>query len=459
MKTSKRLLLVGLILIIALVLLGCSSGANTTDNTADDTSEDAGDTSGDDVSEDTGDDEVVELVWMRFSEGHDVELELMEEFNAAHPNIHVTADTVPAEDNYPKLVLTSEAGTPPDVYMTYFTLGAATNGLAMDLTPFIEAEGDAWFNNLSPNGWAFHEYAGAYYAAPWRVAPGMIIMNNDLLAKADLEAPTGEWTWEEYLEYAQAMTNPEEDEYGACIIGSAEDPGTDYQFYPFLFQAGGVMIDDQGLSAFDSEAGAEALQFLHDMINVYEVVPPATTSATANTCIDLLAAGKVGMYLNASLWLGIIRSIYPDANITIAPAPVGARAATLVGGTGLGMSPLTEHPDEAWEFIKFMISDESMARWAGEFGFTPPNVTLLEDPEFLADPEQATVAYSILNQTMYSLSHYPNNAELESILRSYIQAAYLGDMEPAEALEMAAAEWDPILEEYQGDEWWDQWLK
>jgi len=122
------------------------------------------------------------------------------------------------------------------------------------------------------------------------------------------------------------------------------------------------------------------------------------------------------------------------------------------------MSPITEHPDEAWEFIKFMTSEDAMRRWATAFDFTPPNVSLLEDPAFTENPEQASVAYTILNQKMYSLSHYPNNAELESILRSYIQAAYLQEMAPAEALAGAAAEWDPILEEYLADNWWAQWL-
>lgn len=402
--------------------------------------------------------EVVEIVFQRFAEGHEIEMELIDEFNAAHPNIRVVADTVPAEDTYPKLVLTTEAQTPPDVFLTYWTLGAATNNLAMDLTPFIEAEGDAWFSNLSENGWAFHEYAGSYFAVPWRVAPGVVFLNNRLLAKAELEAPTGEWTWEEFVEYAQAMTDPANDEYGFCLMGTGDDPGTDYQFYPFLFQAGGVMIDEEGLSGFDTEAGTEALQFMVDLIHEYQVVPPGTTSATANTCIDLLAADKVGMWTNASLWLGFIRSFYENVDITIAPMPVDARASTLVGGTGIGMSAITEHPDEAWEFIKFMVSDDVMRRWATAFEFTPPNVTLLEDPAFASDPEQQVVAYAILNQKMYSLSHYPNNAELESILRSYIQAAYLQVMTPEEALAAAAEEWDPILEQFQDDQWWDQWL-
>lgn len=446
MRTLKFLLLLGVAAIFILGLVACSTDKATQEEPA--AEEPA-------VEEP---EEVVEIIFMRFAEGHEIELELMEEFNAAHPNILVTADTVPAEDTYPKLTLTTEAGTPPDVFMTYWTLGAATNGLAMDLQPFIESEGTAWFNSLSSNGWAFHEYAGTYYAVPWRVAPGMVILNNPLLKKAGLEIPEGLWTWAEFLDYAKAMTNPADDEYGFCLMGASEDPGTDYQFYPFLFQAGGVMINEEGLSGLNTAAGAEALQFIVDLINVEKVVPPGTTSATANTCIDLLAANKVGMWTNASFWPGIIRSVYPDADITLAPMPVHERGSTLVGGTGLGIASKSEHPEEAWEFVKFMTSEDSMRRWATAFDFTPPNVSLLEDPEFTNLPGQAVVAYTILNQKMYSLSHYPNNAELESILRSYLQAAYLEEMTPAEALAGVAAEWDPILEEFQGDDWWAQWV-
>ena len=96
--------------------------------------------------------EWAEITFMRFSEGYDIELELVEEFNAAHPDIKANVDSGPAEDTYPKLALTTEAKTPPNIYVTYFTLGAVTNDLAMDLTPFIEAEGEDWFNSLSGNG-------------------------------------------------------------------------------------------------------------------------------------------------------------------------------------------------------------------------------------------------------------------------------------------------------------------
>ena len=402
-------------------------------------------------------DDVVEIVIMRMAEGHDVELELIEEFNASHPNIRVIPDTVPANDMYPKLVLTSEAQQAPDIFMTFWTLGAASNGLALNLDPYIEKEGEDWYNLYHEGGWIFHKWAGSHYAVPWRVALASVFLNTNLLEEAGLDTPPNDWTWEDYIDYANAMTDPDKNQWGICQMGSAEDPGTDYQFYSFLFQAGGKMINDEGLAGFNTPEGIEALQFMVDFIASY-MVPPGTTAATANVCHDLLAADKAGSWIDASLWSGIIRNIHPDAEITTVPVPRHKRSAALIGGTGLGISATSKHPDEAWEFIKFMISDESMIRWAEALGFTPPNIKLLtEHPTYAEDEEQQRVFWGMDNQKLYPLSGYPSNAELESILRSYLQAAYLGEIPPEEALAGAEVEWNEILQQYQDLDWWQAW--
>ncbi len=453
MKTAKWLAVLSLVVLVALALSACGGAAAPTTAPAAPTTAPA-------AAQPTTAPQAaapVEIVYMRQAEGSQTELDLIDQFNKTHPNIQVKVDSVPAGDNYSKLVLTTQAGNPPDVYMSYFTLGAATNGMALDLGPYIKKEGDAWFNNLSQNGWVFHEYAGKYYGVPWRVAPSMVIFNADLLKKAGLEVPLN-WTWDDFVKYAKAMTHPDKDEYGFCFMGSAEDPGTDYQFYPFLFEAGGVMINEKGLSGFNTPAGEEALKWMSDLINVHKVVPPATTSATANTCTDLLAAGKVGMWMNASLWVGIIRGNKPGVNLALAPMPVGKTTGALIGGTGFSISPKSKNPDAAWEFIKFMVDSKNIRQWAEKFSFTPANIDILKDPTFTSNPDQKAVAAAMLNQKMYALSHYPDNADLEGKLRTYLQAAYLGKMTPKDALTKAAAEWDPILTKYQADNWWAAWL-
>lgn len=399
----------------------------------------------------------VELVYMRQAEGIDLELEIVEEFNKTHPNIHVTVDSTPAGEHYQKLALTTESGTPPDIFMTYFTIGAATNGLALDLTPLIEKEGEEFFKSYVEAGWLFNEYAGKYYGAPYRVAPVSVILNKRMFEKAGVPLPKNDWTWDDFVEIAEKLTNPEKDEYGYCLTGSAESLGTDAQFYPWLYTNNGKMITPEGLAGFNSPAGAEALQFMVDLANKYKVVPPGITSTSNNNCTDLLAADKVAMWIDGSLWLGFIRAARPEVDITVAPMPYHKAKVTSDGGTGFGISAKTKHPEEAWEFLKYMMSDEVMKKWALAASFTPANVNVLKDPEFLANSEQATIAYILENYKILPLSHYPDNANLESKLRTYMQAAYLGEMTPQEALDGAAAEWDVILKDYLSDDWWAVW--
>jgi ABC-type glycerol-3-phosphate transport system substrate-binding protein len=403
--------------------------------------------------------EVTEIVYQRYSDNpEDIEMQFVNEFNASHPNIHVTVDSVPAVDAYQKILLTTEAGTPPDVFMTHFTISSATAGLALDLTPLVQAEGDAWNSSYSPVGWLFHDYAGKHYAMPWRVAEYVIFFNNQLLKKAGLELPKGDWTWDDFLNYAKKMTDPTNDQYGFCFVGAADNATTNTQFGQFLVAAGGKHIGDDGLANFTNEATYKTFDFLTSMIYDSKVVPPGIASTVTNTCTDLLAAGKVGMWSNADLWRGTLRSKYKGIDISVYPSPKGEIKATWVGGTGLAISSKSKHAKEAWEFIKYLTSDDVMRRWSKASGFIPPNLTLWKDPAWLAeDPEREVLIKSFGEYKAYPLDGYPEGFNLQTILRNYIQAVYLKSMTPQQAMEAATKEWNKILVNYQQDNWWAAW--
>lgn len=458
MKKNILLILSSTIIILSMMIAGCQPTIApveepvAVDEPAEDVVEEPV------AGEDAAPGEVVEIVYMRQAEAHEIDLEFVEEFNNMQDRIKVVVDNVPAGDTYTKLALTTEAGNPPDVYMTYWTVGAASNGLAYDLAPFIEQEGEEWFNSYAKTSWDFNAFAGSFYGVPYRVSPVTVILNLNMFEKAGLDVPPYDWTWDDFLETARLLTNEDEDEYGYCISGSAESHGTDAQYYPFLFSAGGRMINDEGLAGFNSPEGEEALQF---MIHLIEegVVPPGTTTASNNTCVDLLVSDKAAMWIDASLWLGFIRAPHPEANITIATMPSHTASSTDNGGTGLGMASKTKHPEEAWEFLKFLTSDEIMKRWAIAADFVPGNWAVLNDPDFLADPENETVAYMLDNYKIWPLSNYPDNANLEGTLRSYIQSAYLGVQTPEEALNGAAEEWNAVLRDWQSENWWAIWTE
>lgn len=401
---------------------------------------------------------VVEIIYQRYKDNpEEIEAQFIKEFNDSHPDIHVTADSVPAVDAYQKILLTTEAGNPPDVFMTHYTVSYATAGLAYDLTPLVKAEGDAWNNNISPIGWIFHDYAGLHYAMPWRVAEYMVFINNQALKKAGLPLPSPDWTWDDFLKYAKAMSHPESEEYGFCFVGASDNATTGTQFGQFLISGGGKHIGDDGLANFSNEATYNTFKFLVGMIDD-QLVPPGIASTVTTTCTDLLAAGKVGMWSNADIWRGTLRSKYKDIDISVVPTPKGAIKGTWIGGTGLSISSKSKHPKEAWEFIKYMTSDDVMRRWSKSGGFIPPLVSLWKDPAWLAeDPEREGIIKAFGEYKAYPLDGYPEGFNLQTILRNYIQAVYLKKMTAEDAMAAADKEWNAILENYLQDNWWNAW--
>ena len=126
---------------------------------------------------------------------------------------------------------------------------------------------------------------------------------------------------------------------------------------------------------------------------------------------------------------------------------VGAVPGNITGGTALGISPLSKHKDEAWKFIKFMTSDDILIRWNEATNNMPPNVAALERPMFKEGP-LSVAAQAVVQPGVIPANQYPESDALNSIMRNYLQAAYLGQMTPKEALDKAAQEWDAILKKY-----------
>ncbi len=75
----------------------------------------------------------------------------------------------------------------------------------------------------------------------------------------------------------------------------------------------------------------------------------------------------------------------PGSEVCAAASP-GAH--TWVGAFGLGLSVDSEHPDEAWEFLKFLSGPDAQRKFA-QGGGTTTRMSILQDPEILALREQA----------------------------------------------------------------------
>jgi multiple sugar transport system substrate-binding protein len=388
--------------------------------------------------------EAVEITYMRQAEGHDIELDFIKEFEEANPNIKVNVDSVPANDNYTKLVLTTNAGNPPDVFMSFWTIDAATNNLIEPLNDYIDAA--EFEKRFTPAARGYGEWQGTIYAIPWRSGASIFMMNCDMLEAAGLEVPASGWTWDDLEAYAEAMTDADNGVYGLALSGASTDFGTEWQFWPFLLQNGGVIIDENNRAGFNSPEGVAALEFLMGL-NEKGVIPPGLASTDVNQIMDLQASGKVGMWEDGPWFIGIEGSSYPDLNLCVGPMTSNVKPGNIAGGTALGMSPLSKNKEAAWKFIEYMTSDDVLTRWAVAFEHVPPIYAAFDEPIF-QDGNMKVAVEAVQEDGVIVANQYPESTKLNTIIRNYIQAAYLGEMTAQEALDQAKVEWDEVLKNY-----------
>jgi multiple sugar transport system substrate-binding protein len=392
--------------------------------------------------------EVVELTYARYAGSDPIDLEFVDAFMKANPDIKINTVEVPGEESFNTLFLQMQGGKMPEVFWSQWVMAAATSDMAMPLDDYIaKAGGETFMARFVPSAWDWVSWQGKHYGIQWRDGASVMFISGSLLKAAGLEVPQ-EWNWDTLLQYAQAMTDEAAGVYGFGLIGSATDPGTEWNYWPFLLQNGGKIIDPEtNRAAFNSPEGVEALQFVVDLIHKYKVSPPGTESNGVNEVIDLFVSGKIAMWANGPWYIGIMKTTYPDVEVTVAPMPKEVTQGSIAGGTAFCISSQTKHPDEAWRFVEYMTSDENLTRWAVKFQHVPPNVAAFSDP-FFQDPNMAAAVEQSKSPDTIAANHYPETDQLNQIMRNYLQAAYLQQMTPQEALDAAAAEWDDILAKY-----------
>jgi multiple sugar transport system substrate-binding protein len=313
--------------------------------------------------------------------------------------------------------------------------------LIMPLDDYIDM--NDFQSRFTTAGQSYSSYNGHVYAVAWRAGGSVFLLNCKMFDEAGVQIPTLGWTWDDLRTVSEKLTNKEKGTYGFGIVGSSTDYATEWQFWPFLLQAGGAIIKDNR-AAFNSDAGVKALEYL---ISLKPYMPEGFTSMDLNQLTDLMVSDKVAMFEDGPWFIGIIQSGHPDFKVCVAPMPVGDVPGNITGGTALGISPLSKHKDEAWKFIQYMTSDDVLTRWNEATSNIPPNKAAFERPMYQEGP-MAVAAQVVSQPGVIAANQYPESDALNAIMRNYLQAAYLGQMTSKEALDAAAKEWDAILVKY-----------
>jgi ABC-type glycerol-3-phosphate transport system substrate-binding protein len=385
-------------------------------------------------ADETGD-QAVEEVTITFQEQFNDEQsaameDLVAKFESENPGI--TVELLRDNDSayYDKLVTQITGGQGPDIARVEPAKAPQyiASGWALPLDDVIDA------GEYFPAALDAVTSDGQLYGVPLEVEGLGLFYRSDLLAEVGFDEPPA--TWEEFTEAATALTG--DGRYGAGLFGGWGA----FEFYPWLWQAGAEVLNEDGTEAiFNSPEAVEALQLWVDLQAT--AMPAGMATATEDDVKGPFISGTLGMFTSGPWAISALEEAGIDGLWSVAPLPAGAESATVLGGMDLLVLENSEHPDEAKAFLAWLMADENIRDYYLAVGGVPAKTTLFDDPAFAEDP-YLPAFQDILDQAR-SRPTVAAAGDVDSALGTAVQAALAGTATPQEALDTAVAEANEAL--------------
>jgi len=339
-------------------------------------------------AQDDGSGEVTFSFW-----GDPAELEaysaVVEAFEAARPGIDVEIVHVPGSSEFYAQIATGfAAGDPPDVFLiNYRRYGQFAAREALEpLGPWL-AESSVLREEdfYEPPLEAFRFGGGELTCMPQNVSSLVVYYNKGLFEEAGVPLPTAGWTWEDFLTAAQALTKDttgdgHPDQYGLGIENSL------VRFAPFIWQAGGDIVDDLDQPTeltLDTPEARAGIQFVTDLYVKHHVVP-LEAEVLAESDEDRFARGGSAMLLQSRRVVPTLRETATGIAWDVAPLPAGpAGSVGILHADAYCMAASAENKEAAWAFIEFANGPEGQPI-AARTGRTVPSLQpVANSPVFL----------------------------------------------------------------------------
>ncbi len=370
-------------------------------------------------------------------------------FQEANLHIEVEQLATPWGDLHDKFLTTAAGGVPPDVSAVdnYYLTQFASKGILLALDDRVAGDDSVSGDDYFEAAWNEGVWSGQRWSMPYIGSTRVLYFNVDLfeakgITRPDEQWEAGTWTWEAFLESAQALTDRSGGPVDA-VYGCTADTSMWGALPPWIWGAGGHLLnDDRTECLMNSAESVEAIKFCQDLIHTHEVAP----SREATQDVDLVGTGRIGIWAS---WRGLVmryRSF--DYTWEAVPFPMGSEGQlTLYKGNSMVVAKVGKNLDAAWELCKYMSSQEADAIWISNGGATPRrdniDVLLASTP-----PQNNPYFYTPLDEGWArTLPFSPLWIEWTRSLDPFLDRVFLDGEDVQAVMDEAVVEINDILQE------------
>ncbi len=380
--------------------------------------------------------------------------QIVQEWNEANPDIQVEYQQVDWGSINDYLITSFETEAVPDIFHYESTQikDFGQRGYLTDLAPLISED---LKNDVVEGAWATVEGEnGELWGVPFLWESRIVLYNGDLLAEAGIEPPTVQdpWTWEEYRDASQQLTQDTDGDGQIDQWGSAVGLSSPVNFVlnlsvgfggQYFYEEDGEWVVRVG------DAEKEFLNLMMDMLHENSSIAPDGVGLSGPELFPGFFEGRYAMLPGIGVWARqqIVESGPENFNWGVLP-PLKAETQNQGSSTQtLSIPAASPNQEAAVQFLEFFLNSQNMATLAQGDWLFPTRASSFELPEFQTEEAGWDVATeSARYLTMANWQRVPNFEEFSSrVAQPIFQELFANRISVDDAAERLEREGNRVL--------------
>jgi multiple sugar transport system substrate-binding protein len=377
--------------------------------------------------------------------------QLIDEFQATHPDITIQPRNVGSTDILKSAVAQAAAGDPPDIaQLVLNNIDFVVHNLPVQPLDQIAPrdEFEATMKHILPQAAKLGQVNGHQYGGPYTFSTPTLFYNADIFKAAGLDPAQPPTTWEQVRQAAQAI----KDRTTSAPLNIGGLYGADWIIQSLINSNGGTTLSaDKTHATFNEPPAIEVMRWWQGLVN--DGLYPKLSDADA---LASMTNGGMGMHMNSTVLLPALRAAADRKwDLRTSGEPSFGVKPVVPTNSGSALFVMSREPAQqlaAWKFVRFAASQRGNTIITSVIGYVPQRDDVVDDPNFLKpfldkDPRMMPTIKQLGNLQAWTSWPGPNAPRAVDVFMQALVNVVYGGQDAQKTMDEAASRVNQLISE------------